>query len=110
MGIIEVKNVVTDFSVNNNNYGGDPTDNTTGIQTAMDEAEADGGGIVTLPKISDTQLGKLFFISKSDAHPYSVNVVPSSGNSLQGTTSITQAFETLMIVNAGANWYSIKIS
>lgn len=69
-----------------------------------------GNRTLELPILLDTQLGKLFFISKSDAHPYSVNVVPSSGDSIQGTTLITQAFETLMIVNAGANWYSIKIS
>lgn len=69
-----------------------------------------GNRTIKLPILLDSQLGKLFFISKSDAHPYSVNVVPSSGDSIQGTTLITQAFETLMIVNAGANWYSIKIS
>ena len=87
-----------------NNYFILPTDAYITVGTLT------GNRTLELPKLLDTQLGKLFFISKSDAHPYSVNVVPFSGDSIQETTLITQVFETLMIVNAGANWYSIKIS
>lgn len=88
----------------NGNYTILPTDSYITVGTSS------GNRTLTLPKLLATQLGKLFFISKRDVHSFSVTVVPFTGDSILGTTLLTQVFETLMIVNAGVNWYSIKIS
>ncbi len=65
---------------------------------------------ITLPTLSSTQLGKVYYISKSDSSANSVSIVQSGTDAISGTTSINQRFQTLMIINSGSSWYSIKIS
>jgi hypothetical protein len=83
-----------------------PTDGYITVGTAT------GNITITLPKLSDTQVGKVLFLSKVDSHSNSVTIIPDTWTNdiIQGATTINQQFETLMVVNAGAAWYSVKIS
>lgn len=69
-----------------------------------------GNRTITLPILTDTQLGKIYYVSKSDNSNNSVIVNASTGNSIVGTNTLNQIYQTLMIINAGSSWYSIKIN
>lgn len=65
--------------------------------------------IIRLPSLSKTQLGKILYISKSDSNPYSITIQPITGDNIHGTNTITQIYQTLMLINAGSTWYCIQI-
>lgn len=71
---------------------------------------ASGNKTITLPRFANTQLGKIFIVSKSESSANSVTVNVTTGDTMVGVNTLTQIYQTLMIINAGANWYSIRIN
>lgn len=69
---------------------------------------ASGNKTITLPRLADTQLGKIFIISKSESSANTVTVNVTVGDTIVGINTLNQIYQTLMIINAGANWYSIR--
>lgn len=65
---------------------------------------------ITLPLLENTQLGKIFIISKTSSDGNSLVVGTTSPNIMTGIDTISGQFGTLMIVNANSSWYGIKIS
>ncbi len=66
--------------------------------------------ILTLPPISETQVGKVYYIAKSDSNDVLLKVAPAQGETISGISEIGQRFDVLMIINAGSGWFSTKIS
>lgn len=69
-----------------------------------------GNIALTLPSINSVQLGKVFFISKTTNDTNTISVNPIGTDGFTGNSTINNQYGTLMVVRAGTNWYSIKIS
>lgn len=75
--------------------------------------DASGGQrTVNLPSLSDMPVGRIFYVTKSDATTNAVIIQAQSGQKINGSASVTlngqrQAY---MIIHAGTEWLGIRIA
>jgi len=94
-------------------YNWIPGNYNLGLGDGFVAIDASGGErTVNLPALSNMPVGRIFYITKSDATNNAVRIQAQSGQTINGSSFVTlngqrQAY---MIIHAGTEWLGIKIA